>query len=222
MKNISNCIHDWQLFSPSRRRRTTGRSNSIMSGSHSNIQVLVQWAEQTVFAGEDVECRITFKNITTVNNNSRLSQNSPQNGYSPGDDRQRKQVPLQGSAAQNRINSISNSRPPPPNRGHRSTLSLNVPIGDINRQRGTRMKGGGTSEGTTEERSHRRSVSILSLGVIDASGEEARSQKSFGGETSRNPPKRHGRAASLQIVPRRNGMNGGPPSGKSLHYFHII
>ena len=32
----------------------------------SDLQVFVKWKEQTVFAGEDVECTITFKNVAEI------------------------------------------------------------------------------------------------------------------------------------------------------------
>jgi hypothetical protein len=45
----------------------------------SNIQVFVKWRDQTIFAGENVECTITFKNVadtaSEATNGAELVQN---------------------------------------------------------------------------------------------------------------------------------------------------
>src|SRR5277367_3160708 len=101
-----------------------------MSPFTSNIRVFVQWSEQTVFAGEDIECQITFKNVAAVPNAPRSSSHPGSlNGFTPGGGRERKSTPLQTPAAQGNNNISQNSRTAPSSRGHRSTLSLNVPVG---------------------------------------------------------------------------------------------
>jgi len=186
-----------------------------MLPSTSNIRVFVQWSEQTVFAGEDIECQITFKNVATVPNAPRSSSHPGSlNGFTPGGGRERKTMPLQPPAAQGKNNTLQNSRAAPSGRGHRSTLSLNVPVSSGRSNQGPGPRDSGHSEVGTEERSHKRSVSIISLGISEDPGDEAITQRNAT-EGSRRPSRGHVRASSLQIVPRRSGTNGaGPLSGR--------
>src|SRR5438046_124775 len=97
-----------------------------MSTPLTNIRVFVQWSEQTVFAGADIECQITFKNIANAPPQSRaLLHPQAANGLVHGEkpDRSRK-IPL----PQRKSNSAINSREAPANRGHRTTVSLNAPV----------------------------------------------------------------------------------------------
>jgi RAB6A-GEF complex partner protein 2 len=186
-----------------------------MSPFTSNIRVFVQWSEQTVFAGEDIECQITFKNVAAVPNAPRSSSHPGSlNGFTPGGGRERKSTPLQTPAAQGKNNISQNSRTAPSSRGHRSTLSLNVPVGSERSNPGPGPRNSGHGQVGTEERSHKRSVSIISLGISEDPGDEAITQRNVA-EGSRRPSRGHVRASSLQIVPRRSGTNGaGPLSGR--------
>jgi RAB6A-GEF complex partner protein 2 len=187
---------------------------STMLPSTSSIRVFVQWSDQTVFAGEDIECQITFRNVASVSNPPRSSSHPGSlNGFT-GRERQRKTSPLQTPALQAKNSSIPNSRAATSNRGHRSTLSLNVPVGSgrVTQSSGTRNNR--PNEAVLEQRPHRRSVSIISLGISEPPGDETASLNTVG-EGSRRPSKGHVRASSLQIVPRRSGINGaGPMSGR--------
>lgn len=176
-----------------------------MSTPLTNIRVFVQWTEQTVFAGEDVECEITFKNIATVPTPSRTSLHpSSANGFASGD-RHRK------PPSQTKNGSIASTRPTRPTRGHRTTLSLNVPAG-IGRSQPPSESWNGPVSVAREGGSHKRSVSIISIGGPESS---VVGDISANGSVTERPriSKGHGRSASLQIVPRRHGVNGGPPSG---------
>jgi hypothetical protein len=186
-----------------------------MLSSTSNIRVFVQWSEQTVFAGENIECQITFKNVAAITNAPRSSSHPGRlNGFAPGGGRERKSTPLQTPAAQGKNSTSKNSRAAPSSRGHRSTLSLNVPVGSGRSNQGPGPRNSGHSEVGKEERSHKRSVSIISLGISEDPGDEAITQRSFA-EGSRRPSRGHVRASSLQIIPRRSGTNGaGPLSGR--------
>src|SRR6187551_2705365 len=83
-----------------------------------NIRVFVSWREQTVFAGEDVECRITFKNVAHA-------KATPAHLRHPNSDRARQNSPLHGSA---RPKPSPGLAPPATTaRGHRASLSLTVP-----------------------------------------------------------------------------------------------
>ena len=178
-----------------------------MSNPSSNIRVFVHWTEQTVFAGEDIECAITFKNVATTPTPSRTTLHpATANGFASGE-RQRK-----GPVAQVKSNTLS-PRPPQTTRGHRTTLSLTAPVTSVrSSQVGSGSWNGGHSRGGKESGSHKRSVSIISIGASDNFVEDAGSQYSQP-EGSRRLSRGHGRSASLQIVPRKNGIAGGPTSG---------
>lgn len=96
---------------------------------HGNIRVFIRWHDQTVFAGEEVKCTITFKNVARPagsplsSSSSRASPHHSRNPPIAGTD------PRQTSAAQTQNPSKSPSAlaPPPASRGHRATLSLSVP-----------------------------------------------------------------------------------------------
>lgn len=175
-----------------------------------SIRVFVEWTDQTVFAGEDVECQITFKNIASNPPLPRTLLHPPvTNGFAPGGERQWK------SASQIRNNSTFAPRPPPPSRGHRSTISLTAPVGIGRLPAGPGSWAGGHSKAPASGSTHKRSVSIISIGASEsAAGDTASIGNTITG--SQNIPRSHRRSASLQILPRRNGMNG-PSSGKSLH-----
>ncbi|RYP56368.1 hypothetical protein DL771_011924 [Monosporascus sp. 5C6A] len=171
--------------------------------SHSNIRVFVQWDEQTVFAGEDIKCKITFKNVAP----------GPDQ-YQSRPERSRQPSPLL-EPSRTRTNNNNGLAPPTLRRGHRSTLSLTVPAA------GSRSTGGPPPPPQPQPQpqqwpppqptpqrpghAHKRSLSIVSIGsnatVEDQSlnGSPARPQR---------PGRGHGRSASLQISPRL-GSSGG-------------
>ncbi|OBT57800.1 hypothetical protein VE04_01539 [Pseudogymnoascus sp. 24MN13] len=185
----------------------------------SNIRVCVEWSQSTVFAGEEVGCKITFKNIAAIPGIQRIPANpSGTHGPSPLGERHRKTkttTSSQISDGRGRASNVSNSLSLPNKRGHRSALSLNVPALGNFQQPDTRPGNDNSSDAAPRSKghSHRRSVSIISLGANDT----ARSDIS--GSNSNDPPRvpyrRHGRAASLQIVPRRPYPNGNGPKSAS-------
>jgi hypothetical protein len=180
----------------------------------SNIRVFVHWSEQTVFAGEDIECQITFKNVAVASETPRSSHPSNLNGLVIGGARQRKTSPLQSTGVQGKNGAGEAFQIGVPNRGHRSTLSLNVPMTKEDPQRGNNFRSTETGDVALQGRSHRRSVSIVSLGRSEAIGEE-RLGKNSTVEGSRRPLRGHARASSLQIVPRRSvGSGASPQSGR--------
>jgi hypothetical protein len=182
-----------------------------MSTPLSNIRVFVQWTEQTIFAGEEVECEITFKNIATIpapSRNSLHPSSAAGNGFAPGGERPRKATSVQVK------NGAASPRPRlPPERGHKATLSLNVPPPSSRPQRTTDLWNGAPLSGVKKGKGgHGRSVSIISIGASESST----ICEGGNGNSNERPriTKGHGRSSSLQIVPRRHGINGGPPSGK--------
>ncbi|KAK4198501.1 Rgp1-domain-containing protein [Triangularia verruculosa] len=120
-----------------------GPSSSINSknnnNSSSNIRVFVRWHEQVVFAGEEVKCTITFKNVARPPGNGGGPSSSSNNVSTPTSlkpfsqrERLRQPSPLHHGASAGRTKHNSSSSLAPPSaaggRGHhRSSLSLSVP-----------------------------------------------------------------------------------------------
>ncbi|KAK7921164.1 hypothetical protein PG985_009186 [Apiospora marii] len=178
--------------------------------SSSNIRVFIHWNDQTVFAGEDVKCNITFKNVARP---IQTSHNTPL-------DRSRQPSPLLGTPRKPSSNSIGLA-PPTPNRGrgHRSTLSLNVPASSARSRNATTQWIPPQPPPTTRPgHVHKRSLSIVSLGSNATVEEQSQSNGSIGSNGSKTSPQRpgrgHGRSASLQISSRGNGgpLLNGPQS----------
>jgi hypothetical protein len=177
-----------------------------MSTPLTNIRVFVHWTQQTVFAGEDIECEITFKNIATTPAPSRTTLHPiAANGFVPGAEGQRK-------APASVKTSTLNPRSAGPVRGHRTTLSLTAPVTTVRSTVDSGSFNGAHSRAGRAGGSHKRSVSIISIGASETAIHDAASHSSLQ-EGPRRGPRSHGRSASLQIVPRRNGAAGGPTSG---------
>ncbi|KAI0837299.1 Rgp1-domain-containing protein [Hypoxylon sp. FL0890] len=172
-------------------------------GVSSNIRVFITWDDQTVFAGEDIKCHITFKNIAPGPNQSRLSsQHQPQTIA----ERSRQSSPLLSP----RTKPNNGLTPPAPSRGHRSTLSLTVPSSS-SRLRGPPQQW--TPPQPSPQRpghAHKRSLSIVSIGSA-ATIEEQAQGKASPIRPQQRPTRGHGRSASLQISPR-GGLISGPHS----------
>lgn len=166
----------------------------------SSLRVLVRWKDAAVFAGEDVECTITFTNVAP------LPAGPPSASPTTAAERQRRLPPVHSSTRPtlSRKSSLaSQTRPPPFVRGHRPTLSLQTPA----TRRPSFTPSVGTAHGNTNHNSnnhtvgngtprHGRSLSIISLGApAPADGSHERSLP------VRRPPRGHGRSASLQVVP---------------------
>ncbi|KAI9802487.1 MAG: hypothetical protein M1825_002872 [Sarcosagium campestre] len=100
-----------------------------MSPPSNNIRVFVQWKDQAVFAGEDVECTITFRNVSsTPGTPESRTPTTKLNGFVSGGERQRKTAPLQPTS--NTVRGAPLHSPLGPSghdRGHRPSLSLNLP-----------------------------------------------------------------------------------------------
>lgn len=174
----------------------------------SNIRVFVQWKESTVFAGEDIECTITFKNVAVPH--GQVNPNpSKHNGLAPGGERQQRKLPPVQSSTRpsiSRNSSFGSGAPPPHLRAHRPALSLTTPS-IASERRSPGLPGGGFQNGSgngapANKHKHQRSLSIISLGAETAT--EA--------NHDRASPRRlrgHARSASLQVVPGRPSQFGG-------------
>lgn len=168
----------------------------------SNIQVFVKWRDQTIFAGENVECTITFKNVadtaSEASNGAELVQNQRKasrvaNHTSTPSESFFSMKSPQSLFSGRRSYSIGSQRKP----FHRTASSLSSPL--VASQSFPPPSGPSTPRTWQPGYSHKRSVSILS---IDSEGhpDKTPSQHNYRGKPTRS----HGRSASLQISPRRN------------------
>ncbi|KAF1851706.1 Rgp1-domain-containing protein [Cucurbitaria berberidis CBS 394.84] len=165
--------------------------------SSSNVRVFVQWKDSTVFAGEDIECTITFKNVASPEGHDR-SPVRKQNGFATGGERQRKLLPVHSSTrpSVSHTSSFTSQLPPPHLRGHRPALSLHAH--STAGERRSPIPLGAASGNNTSGKNHGRSLSIISLGT-DVGTEVSHER----GIQIRRPTRGHGRSASLQVVPGR-------------------
>ncbi|KAH4907404.1 hypothetical protein HBI80_066520 [Parastagonospora nodorum] len=169
--------------------------------SPSNLRVFVQWKNATVFAGEDVECTITFKNVAVPEGRDR-SPVRKQNGFAPGGERQRKLPlpPVYSSTTRptvSRNSSYTTAHKPPSNvRGHGPALSLHTP--STPGERKSPVLPSGAFGNNTGGQRHGRSLSIMSMGTEGAT-ETSRDRASV----PARPARGHARSGSLQIVPGR-------------------
>ncbi|KAJ9664914.1 Golgi membrane exchange factor (Ric1p-Rgp1p) subunit [Coniosporium apollinis] len=127
-----------------------------------NIRVFIKFKESTVFAGEDIECTVTFKNIAPVpGTEGSPTRGAKPNGFIPGGERQRKTAPLQPHArpAPSRAPSVTSQATTQYTRGHRPALSLNTPPG-FTSGHPLGPPSGGTSGPTASGQKHGRSLSI--------------------------------------------------------------
>ncbi|OWO97449.1 hypothetical protein B2J93_5262 [Marssonina coronariae] len=180
-----------------------------MSAALTNIRVFVQWTEQTVFAGEDIECLVTFKNIANAPTSKTSLHPSSANTSTPAD-RQRK-----NAISQIRNNASLSPRAPFSSRGHRTTVSMSVPAPSIAPQpvMPAWWNGAPIKIAQAGRNAHKRSVSIMSIGASEGCADDVASHSSFP-ERPRGGPRGHERSTSLQMISRRRGSNSGPLSGK--------
>ncbi|TQN71903.1 Protein sat1 [Colletotrichum shisoi] len=177
----------------------------------SNIRVFIRWHDQTVFAGEEIKCTITFKNIARDSTQPR----QPQRLAPP--DRPRQVSPL--------LRGKPSTGLTPPNsaqtRGHRSALSLNVPAAQSRSRAGSIPWPSSHPPSALENRGngHRKSVSIVSIGSTSTIPDDNQSNASS--VKAHRPARGHARASSLQIVPRGAALGLGLTAPQSASPRHI-
>ncbi|KAL5615429.1 hypothetical protein BROUX41_005475 [Berkeleyomyces rouxiae] len=183
-----------------------------------SIRVFVDWQSQAVFAGEEIKCTITFKNVSPDPSSvsplysptiATLHQRPPPR--SPSLSFLGRARNIQSQSSRGKLNSGSISQPPTPSRAHRSGLSLSVPPSAHHSRSGSVQWSAPTptppppviSHEGRPNHSHRRSVSIVSIGSAASNMDE----QGDGGLSSSSPRhagrklKGHNRASSLQITP---------------------
>lgn len=177
----------------------------------------VQWKSSTVFAGEDVECTITFKNVSQSNNLRRSPSPSTQ-FRRHGSCRERwkethSHRSVQGAAAYgNNTSPLMLGFHHLNTRSHTPALSLSTSNG-LPLARLPNASEPASRARSSEIHTHKKSVSIVSIG-----GD--RIDKTVPPDpilSSGRPARGHVRAASLQLLSRRAGSsNGGSSSGNHI------
>jgi len=181
----------------------------------SNIRANVQWKDSTVFAGEDVECVITFTNIARRDaekgNRSRRGSTQPSRLDSARPRPERQRTATQSTVftkPMSRVPSTTSLRTAPQTRGHRPNLSLNVVPSPTH----SRAPSTGSTLPTSGARAlpnHGRSLSIMSL-ASDTQSPNAQRKPSIGA-TPRSGGG-HGRSSSMQFM-TRGPAQVSPPLG---------
>ncbi|KAL8764884.1 MAG: hypothetical protein Q9209_007832 [Squamulea sp. 1 TL-2023] len=161
----------------------------------SNIRVSVEWDKTAVYAGEDVDCVITFKNVAQACSPDRTASQTS-NHNSPGD--QWKNDTAAHLRQQNPSRSPRYGSSTPVIKEHRKALSRDSAWSTIPASSKTKVGlDDDDDEQTPPRQRHRRSVSIVSIG-----GEHASSGKAFPTVlNSKQLGHGHSPAASLQILP---------------------
>ncbi|PQK08311.1 hypothetical protein BB8028_0001g03880 [Beauveria bassiana] len=180
----------------------------------SHIRVFVHWRDQTVFAGEDIKCTITFKNVARESDNVRANQHPHASSQRRNNsDRQRLlsslASPLGGNRSSRGSNTIASPPPASNGRGHRrSALSLSIPSTTTSPRSAAVQwpSGGGSFTESRPGHAHKRSLSIVSIG--SASTMDDHTQRSETSGRPSMPHRGHSRASSLQIMSKGNTAAG--------------
>lgn len=170
-----------------------------------------------MFAGEDVQCTITFKNVASPEGRD-PSPARKHNGFAPGGGRQRKLPPAHSSTRPTilRNSSFVSQTPGSPNvRGHRPAQSLHASslAGDTRAP----LSSGGAFGNNGQGHKHGRSISIISLGTDAAVGGSHN-----GSVTPTRPHRGHGRSASMQVMPNKPFSYPGMSSAENARRILIV
>lgn len=188
----------------------------------SNIQVFVQWKNSTVFAGEEIECKITFKNVSQTSRARQPQSPIPRlKSAGSGRGRWKNSLPLQIPAGHFQSPTATTTKTfHHITAAHRPTWSLGSSVATRHIQ-STEVSEQPWKDFSSKGHNHKRSVSIVSLG-----GEATNPINGYpdGQPQGTNRPGRsHNRAASLQVLPRRNGADPGALLGKdSLRNSYLL
>ena len=186
----------------------------------SNIRVSVQWKNSTVFAGEDIECTITFKNIALARSVRRSPSPNPLTA-SHGSHRERWKETIPMRSANAPTSAMHRKSPSLPGfsqsqaRMHKQASSLSS-VNGFPKSPTVDVLDDTSKASTPGDNKHRRSVSIVSIRG-EANDETSPHHQSL---TSVRSSHRHARAASLHVMPRRNGiLSNGPSPGISRYAY---
>ena len=184
-----------------------------MPALSSNLYVFVSFKEDTIFAGEDIEATIIFKNVeppkpAPEKTKHRVPATVPPIHESPASTLFPSSQPASRPAHSRHTSSASQGgkgKPSSPHTrrtsqfGHRQTLSLNQLDTNPSKNQAALPHSAGTAPATPRRgsRSHGRSVSIVSIsGDVDAKSRRASGQREAG-----RPELKLSRSASVQVTP---------------------
>ena len=178
----------------------------------SNICVSVQWKNSTVFAGEDIECTITFKNTAPARS---IPHSSSLNSHTAGHGSHRERWKESLSSTDDSLNmrnreSLSFSGLNQSHaRSHKQTVSMSSANG-FPKSPVVSFNDGMSNTASPGNNKHRRSVSIVSIRGEASDETSLHSQFMNSGRSGHT----HTRATSLHVMPRRNGLlSNGSSSG---------
>jgi len=177
------------------------------------LRVSVQWKSASIFAGENIECMITFKNASRPNGRRSPSPGSRLRGYPPPQERWKGTLPTH---QRQHTNGAIGPKPPAASAFGQANLLNQKPRSTVGSPNGA-VKQPPSSEGKSNsprDNKHRRSLSIVSIGTDGAEEIPARPLPPGTGR----PNNGHARAASLQVLPRRNGL----PSPRPMSGMHVV
>lgn len=193
----------------------------------------MKWKDQTIFAGEDVECTITFKNVAENNDAAtseggrRPSRPSTANGAAPTTTAgAAPAAPAAPSPEQSHRFSLKSpqsffsqhasrysfsTRKMAPDRSHRVSSSISSPFGAPQPSHNSNFASAHppAPRSWQPNHKHKRSVSILSI-----DGNNAMNDKAPGPFARQRPGRNHMRSATMQVLPKRNeAYENGPFKG---------
>lgn len=185
-----------------------------MATAETNIRVHVDFSEPVVFAGDDIECKITFRNITTIDDAASALATLGKGGLDnvwrrsprrpPSAHHESPVQPFRGTAEKT-VEDVK-----PLNGSERPSLVIRVPDAAI----GTNSLASSAVENQRPPsgHKHKRSVSIISLGS-DVGKEQFRSAAAVRGSGRRSSI--HSRPSSAQILSFIDGPTDTTPGGTS-------
>ncbi|KAL8927154.1 MAG: hypothetical protein Q9172_001478 [Xanthocarpia lactea] len=163
----------------------------------SNVRVSVEWDKTAVYAGENIGCVITFKNVAKTPKSQRTASqtsthNSPRERWKEHTPVHVRQQDPDHSRRYSSSSTVSTK--------HQKALSRDPGWSTIPATSSLKVGKEPYNEQGSTSRGHRRSVSIVSMG-----GEKSSSGKPFQTiSTPKRPSQGHGRAASLQVLSGNN------------------
>ena len=187
-----------------------------------NVRVSVQWKSNAIFAGESLECTITFKNVSLSHTHRSPSPASHIRGLTSHRERWKEILPSKQPAprpapAHQTASSVIRSLRPH-SRALKPALSLGESNGGPKQPSAPNFRRSLSHSPSLGANKQARSVSIVSLGgeVIEGSPKQAHTRRI-------HPGQYHTRAASMQNLPRPNEVpiQGPSPGEMSVIQPHV-
>lgn len=193
-----------------------------MATVSSNIRVFVDFKESVFFAGDDIECTITFRNIDAVKAASNVKRNTSAIPVEDGARRPPRRT-LSGLHQEQSVQSLKGSTSDaagssrqPVNGAARPPLSVHIPS---TTPATTSTLDNNQRPNTGPEHKHKRSVSVISIGS-DVSREQFRAAGTPRGTNGRRSSM-HGRSGSAQLTSPLGTPMARTLSGGMLHTMHL-